>query len=178
MSFGVLLPGAGALLGNTRADLQHTGREIDAIPTQRAQLPAPRSSHHGKPDEHAPVRVFPGLDDDASRLMFGRRLRIRLRDCGLRGWIASSPRASPHRIVMLCGLSADLASHGTSPEGLVKRTCRPGPPVTRVRPGHRMGRSLVDPVLALCALQLRDPQVRTAVSAAKRHCGYGGNPRC
>ena len=94
MSLGVLLPCVGALLGDTRADLQYTGREIDAIPAQRAQLPAPRSGHHGKPHEHAPVRVLPGLNDDASRLVPARRLRIRLRDGGLRGlrgWVHRKP---------------------------------------------------------------------------------------
>ena len=54
MSLGVLLPGVGALLGDTRADLQHTGGEIDAIPPQRAQFPASRSGDDGKPHTSMP----------------------------------------------------------------------------------------------------------------------------
>jgi len=85
MSLGVLLPCVCALLGDTRTDLQHTGREIDGIPLKRAQLPSARSGHHGKPHEHAPVRVLPSLANNASRLVSARWLRIGLRDCGLRG---------------------------------------------------------------------------------------------
>jgi hypothetical protein len=104
--------------------------------------------------EHAPVGVLPGLEDDASRLVFAGRLRIRLRDCGLRGLRGRVHRkpASAHsaaqrraevrvdqpdrrrrqRPAGMPGLAAATASLPTSPKLGVERLQS-----LSIEPGHR-----------------------------------------
>ena len=77
VGLGVLLPRAGALLGNARADRQDGAVQVEQIPAHRAQLATAGSGRHGEPEQAAPHDVRERGVEDCRRLIGGRRVRVR-----------------------------------------------------------------------------------------------------